>query len=63
MTAQLIHQGTMARTAQPATPAARGWLRETCHGIRLAIQEMNYVSRRVVEMQAPWSVDKQWHGR
>jgi hypothetical protein len=24
---------------------------------------MTYASRRVVELQAPWSVDKQWHRR
>jgi hypothetical protein len=59
MTAQLSHQGTQARTTEPATPAGRGRLRDTCHRIHLAIQEMNYASRRVVEVQAPWSVDKQ----
>jgi hypothetical protein len=63
MTAQLTHEGTQARTTQPATPADRGRLRERCHRIHLTIQEMNYASRRVAELQAPWSVDKQWHGR
>jgi len=24
----------------------------------MAVQEMNYASRRVVELQAPWSVDQ-----
>ena len=60
MTAQLTHQGTQAR---PTEPASRGRLRGACHRIHLAIQEMNYASRRVVEVQAPWSVDKQWHDR
>jgi hypothetical protein len=63
MTAQLTHEGTQARTTEPAIPADRGRLREACHRIRLAIQEMNYASRRVAELQAPWSVDKQWHSR
>jgi hypothetical protein len=63
MTAQLTHEGTQARTTEPATPASRGRLREACHRIRLAVQEMNYASRRVVELQAPWSVDQQWHKR
>ena len=63
MTALLTHQGTQVRTTEPATPADRGWLREACHRIRLTVQEMNYASRRVVELQAPWSVDKQWHRR
>jgi hypothetical protein len=60
---QVTHEGTQARTAQPTTPAGHGRLREACHRIRLAVQEMNYASRRVIEMQAPWSVDKQWHSR
>ena len=24
---------------------------------------MNYAARRVIERQAPWSVDEQWHSR
>jgi hypothetical protein len=61
MTAQLTHEGTQARTTELATPAGRGRLREACRRIHLAIQEMNYASRRVVELQAPWTVDEQWH--
>jgi len=49
-------------TTQPAT-AGRGWLRSAWQRIRLALQEMNYASRRVVEVQAPWSFDKQWYRR
>ena len=63
MSAQLTHEGTQARTTEPAAPAGRGRLRGAWHRIRLSIQEMNYASRRVVEVQAPWSVDKQWHSR
>jgi len=63
MTAQLTHKGTQASTAGPDTPASRGRLREACHRIHLTIQEMNYASRRVVELQAPWSVDEQWHSK
>jgi hypothetical protein len=63
MTAQLTHEGIQARTTQPATPVGCGRLRETRHRIRLAIHEMNYASRRVVELRAPWSVDKRWHAR
>ena len=61
MTAQLTHEATRAETKEPATPAGRGRLREACHRIRLTVQEMNYASRRVVELQAPWTVDEQWH--
>jgi hypothetical protein len=63
MTALLTHEGTQARTTEPVSAAGCGRLREACHRIRLTIQEMNYASRRVVELQAPWSVDKQWHSR
>ena len=63
MTALLTHEVTQAQTTEPATPAGRGRLREACHRIRLALQDMSYASRRVVELQAPWSVDKQWHRR
>jgi hypothetical protein len=63
MTALLTHEVTQAETTEPATPTGRGRLREGCHRIRLALQDMSYASRRVVELQAPWSVDKQWHWR
>ena len=36
-------------------------LREACHRIHLALQDMSYGARRTVEVQAPWSVDEQWH--
>jgi hypothetical protein len=59
MTAQLTHEVTQAET----TGAGRGRLREAWHRIYLAIREMNYASRRIVEVQAPWCVDKQSHSR
>jgi hypothetical protein len=61
MTAQLIHQGTQATTTERAASTGRGPLRRAWHRIRLAVQEMNDASRRLVEVQAPWSVDEQWH--
>ena len=61
MTAQLIHEGTQAPTTEQATPAGRRRLREACHRIHLALQDMNYGARRAVEVQAPWIVDEQWH--
>jgi hypothetical protein len=63
MTVQLTHEATQARTTEPATPASRGRLQEAFHGIRVTVQEMNYASRRVVDLQAPWCVDKQRHRR
>ena len=63
MSAQLTLKGTQRRTADPVIPAARGRLREACHRIHLAVQEMNYASRRRLELQAPWIVDEQWDRR
>ncbi len=63
MTAQLTHEGIQAKTTRPATAAGRGRLRGAWQRIRRTVAEMNYASRRVVEVQAPWSVDKQWHSR
>jgi hypothetical protein len=63
MTAQLTHKGTQARTAEPAATAGHGRFRQACHRIHLAIGEMNYASRRVVERQAPWTVDPDWYRR
>ena len=63
MSALLTHQGTQPATTEPAAPARRGWLRSASHRIRLAVQEMNYASRRVTELQAPWIVDQQWHSK
>ena len=63
MSAQLITEGTQAGTAAAVTVADRGRLRGAWHRIRLVVAEMNYASRRVVEVQAPWTVDEQWHRR
>jgi hypothetical protein len=63
MTAQLTHEGTQASTTEPSAPAGRGQLRGAWHRIRMTVAEMNYAARRVVELQAPWSVDEQWHTR
>jgi hypothetical protein len=63
MSAQLTHQGIQARTTQPAVSASAGRLRSAWHRFRLSVAEMNYASRRLVELQAPWAIDEQWHTR
>jgi hypothetical protein len=60
MSALLTHEGTQARATETA---GRGPLRGAWHRIRLTVAEMNYATRRVTELQAPWSVDQQWHRR
>jgi hypothetical protein len=61
MSALLTHEGTQARTTEQAASTGRGRLRRAWRRIRLTVQEMNYGTRRVVEVQAPWTADKQWH--
>ena len=63
MSALLTHQGTQARTTKPTASTGRGRLRGAWHRIRLTAAEMNCATRRVVELQAPWIVDEQWHRR
>ena len=63
MSALLTHEGTEDRTTVTVAPADRGGLRGAWHRIRRTVQEMNYATRRVVELQAPWIVDRQWHSR
>jgi hypothetical protein len=54
MSAVLTHPETQTTTTEPAAPAKGGPLRRAWHGIRAAVQEMNYGARRIVEVQAPW---------
>ena len=63
MTAQLIPEEISPWTAEPVTPASRGRLRAAIRRLRQTIQEMNYASRRVVELQAPWCIDTQSRSR
>ena len=62
MPAQLTHQAIQVRTNRPAT-GRPGWFRVAWLRIRSSLRDMNYASRRVVEVQAPWSIDSQWHRR
>jgi len=69
MTAQLSLEEVPATTTEPteptepAAPAGRGRIRGAWHRIRQTVAEMNYASQRLVEVQAPWSVDPEWHRR
>jgi hypothetical protein len=63
MSAQVFTKGTQFGTPESVTIAGQGRLRGAWHRIRLTIAEMNYGSRRIVEVQAPWTVDDQWHRR
>jgi len=63
MSAQITHEVTQATTTVPTTTAGLGRLRGAWYRIRFTVAEMNYAARRVVEVQAPWTVDEQWHNR
>ena len=63
MSVPLARGEIQPRTTRPAAAAGRGPVRPAWPRIRPAVQEMNCASRRVIELQAPWSVDKQWRGR
>jgi hypothetical protein len=63
MSAQLTHEGISDRTTERTASARHGRLQGLWQRIRATVQEMNYATRRVVEVQAPWSVDEQWHSR
>ena len=41
--------------------SGRERLRLLWYRLRLAVGEMNYANRRLVELQAPWITDPQWH--
>jgi hypothetical protein len=63
MSAQVFTKGTQFGTPESVTSVSQGRLRGAVHRIRQVVAEMNYGSRRIVEVQAPWTVDDQWHRR
>jgi hypothetical protein len=63
MSAQLTLEVTPDHAAEPIVPARPGWLRGAWQRILRTVREMNYTNRRLVEVQAPWAVDPQWHRR
>jgi hypothetical protein len=63
MSAQVTYEGIQAKTTQPSVPASTGRLRSVWHRVRLSVAEMNYASRRLVELQAPWAIDERSQSR
>jgi len=62
-TSQVAHMDPEIRKAELDALTGPLPVRGTFHRIFLAIREMNHASRRLVEVQAPWTVDAQWHNR
>jgi hypothetical protein len=63
MSAQLTFEAGPARIGAQTIPIRRGWFGEAWRRIRLILGELNYAARRLVEVQAPGTVDPQWQGR
>ncbi|HEY3873161.1 MAG TPA: hypothetical protein VGM10_32695 [Actinocrinis sp.] len=58
MSVQSTSRGTQATMTDPARWTKPGRLRSVWYRIRFTVQDMNYAARRVVELQAPWRVDR-----
>jgi len=58
--ADLVHRRQLERSV-----AWSGRERLQClwYRLRLTVAEMNYATRRMVELQAPWISDDHWHKR
>jgi hypothetical protein len=63
MSAQITSEVTQATTTDPTARIGLGRLRGAWYRIRFTVQEMNYASRRVLELQAPWIVDSEWNDK
>ncbi len=63
MSAQSANEVAQVTTTEPNAWPRLGRLRAAWYWIRFTAQEMNYATRRLTELQAPWLVDTQWHSR
>jgi hypothetical protein len=52
MSAQIIEDRPQVTTEGPATPASQGRLRGAWRRVRNTVADMNYASRRIVELNA-----------
>ena len=60
---QIAHMDPKIRMAELAALTRPGPLERAFRRIVQAIREMNHASHRIVEVQAPWTVDAQWHSK
>ena len=63
MSEQSTRGVTQAATTDPIAWTDLGRLRGMWYRIRFIVQEMNYATRRVTEVQAPWIVDEKRRSR
>jgi hypothetical protein len=61
--AQVAHMDPKVRMAELAALTRPGPIERAFRRIVLAVREMNHASHRIVEVQAPWTVDAQWHSK
>ena len=55
--ADLVHRRQLEKSV---SWSGRERLRCLWYRLRLTVAEMNYATRRTVELQAPWTADPQW---
>jgi hypothetical protein len=60
MSAQILQERVQVAVAEPVV-AEYSRPPSVWRRVRGAVAEMNYVSRRMVELQAPWIADNQPH--
>ena len=56
--ADLVHRRQLEKSV---SWSGRERLRCLWYRLRLTVAEMNYATRRMVELQIPWAADPQWH--
>jgi hypothetical protein len=60
---QIAHMDPKVRMAELDALTRPGPLSRALYRIVQAVREMNHASHRLVEVQAPWAVDAQWHSK
>ena len=56
--ADLLHRQQLEKSV---SWSGREWLRCLWYRLRLEVADINYASKRLVELQIPWTADPQWH--
>jgi hypothetical protein len=58
--ADLVHKRQLEKSV---SWSGRERLRCLWYRLRLGLADMNYASKRLVELQIPWTADPQWHAK
>jgi hypothetical protein len=63
MSAPVIQENAPGTKRAESARANRPVAGRERHRVRLAVAEMNYASRRLVELQAPWAFSERRHSK